>query len=527
MTPTGYLAVARSRMRDFAGLDGGSTFLWTRWLLLRAVGLVYVIIFAGVVTQAPVLIGPSGIAPVGEFLADQARLGPNAMGAFLRIPTLFWLGSGVGMVGGLGWAGLAAAIALVLNLWPRMALLACWGVFLSYVSPGQFYAATQPDQLMIEAALLCIPFAPPGLRPGLGAANPPRPIALFTLRWFLFRVMFEAGLAKFVLGGPLWRNLTAMDYMYESAPFPTVLGYHDFLLPHAFHVLEIALTFFVEIPAPILMIFGGRRWRWIAFVTWVLFHAGIEATNNFGWLNVAAIGMGLLLLDDRMLSDAARLLRLPRALRFAVPAAPPPAAPSPWRLWGLRLALGAHFCINPVFCALSDRDLSQAVPPSLARAVNDAVGGFRSCNGYLLFGNIATARTTIEFEGSNDGGETWRTYEFRYLPQRRDRIPPFIAPWYPRFEAILQNSTVLTRESPLFPATAAHLLRRDPAVLALFERDPFPGRPPSMVRMSVYRLWFTDLATHRRTGEYWHKEYKGQYMPLMFLDGHGEVVEAE
>ena len=114
-----------------------------------------------------------------------------------------------------------------------------------------------------------------------------------------------------------------------------------------------------------------------------------------------------------------------------------------------------------------------------------------------------------------------------YLPQRRDRICPFIAPWYPRFEAILQNSTVLTRQSPLFPAIAAHLLQRDPAVLALFDGNPFPGRPPAMVRMSVYRLWFADWEEHRRTGEFWHKEYKGDYAPLMLVNGRGEIMEAE
>jgi hypothetical protein len=515
------------RAGEFSGLGGGATFLWPRWLVLRAVGLVYVVIFAGILAQAQVLVGPGGIAPMGDFFEDQLRQGPGALEAFFRAPGLFWLGSGAGMVSALGWAGLVAAAALALNLWPRMALLVCWACFLSFVSPGQFFAATQPDQLMIEAALLCIPFAPAGLRPGLGAASPPRPIALFTVRFFLFRVMFEAGLAKFVFGGPLWRNLTAMDFMYQTAPFPTFLGYLDFQLPHVYHILEIALTFFVEIPAPLLAVFGGRRWRWIAFWTWVVFHAGIQVTNNFGWLNVAAIGLGILLLDDQMLAAAGRRLGV---LGTGGTGEPPPAAPpgpGPLRLWGLRVLLGAHLALALCFFGLADAGMAKRIPQAISRPANRWFGAFRSSNGYLLFGNLMTVRYGIEFEGSNDGGETWRTYDFRYLPQRVDRICPFIAPWYPRFEAILQNTTVVTRQSPLFPATAAHLLARDPAVLDLFGRNPFPGRPPTMIRMSIYRLSFTDFDRYRASGEFWRKEYRGDYLPMMVVNQRGEIQEAE
>ncbi len=524
MLPGVFASVWR-RIRDFSGI-GGSSHLWTRWIVLRAVGIVYCVVFAGVVAQARVLVGPRGLAPMGDFLQDQLAQGPGPLAAFLRAPGIFWINAGDGMIAFVGWLGLAAAAALVLNLWPRMALFTCWAAFLSFVSPGQFFAATQPDQLMIEVALLCIPFAPAGFRPGLGEASPPRPIALFAVRLLLFRVMFEAGIAKFVLGGALWRNLTAMDIMYQSAPFPTILGYYDFHLPHAYHVLEIALTFIVEIPAPLLAVFAGRRGRWIAFVTWTLFHVGIQLTNNFGWLNVASIGLGFLFLDDQMLADAARRLRIGRAARFL--ARPPVPAPvvRGWRLWGLRVMLGFQFALGLCFFLLADTDLARVVPGPVARAANGVFGAFRSSNGYLLFGNIMTSRYTVELEGSNDGGETWRTYDFRYMPQQEGRIPPFIAPWYPRFEAILQNTSVVTRASPLFPAVAAHLLRRDPDVVALFERDPFPGRPATMIRMSIYLMKFTDLDTHSRTGDFWTKEYRGDYMPVMYLDEHGAIVQA-
>jgi hypothetical protein len=133
-------------------------------------------------------------------------------------------------------------------------------------------------------------------------------------------------------------------------------------------------------------------------------------------------------------------------------------------------------------------------------------------------------RYGIEFDGSNDAGETWRTYEYWYQPQREDRICPFIAPWYPRFEATLQIEATRSTPSDLYRLVATHLLRRDPAVIALFRRDPFPDGPPTMIRMPAYRLTFTDAATRRRTGNFWRKEPEGDYLTMMYLNAQGQVI---
>ena len=77
---------------------------------------------------------------------------------------------------------------------------------------------------------------------------------LFTVRWLLFRVMFESGLVKLLTGDPNWRNLTAMEVMYETSPFPTILGYYAHHLPRVFQLAEIALTFAAELAAPLLAV---------------------------------------------------------------------------------------------------------------------------------------------------------------------------------------------------------------------------------------------------------------------------------
>ncbi|MCX6952855.1 MAG: lipase maturation factor family protein [Verrucomicrobia bacterium] len=524
--PVGVVGRVWWQFREFSAVGGDATFLWTRWIVLRAVGIVYISIFAGILAEGRALIAPNGIAQLAEFFDQARKTFPFMPEALIRAPSLFWLDTGTAMIGVLAWAGLIAAVALVLNLWPRMALFGCWLIFLSFASSWRSFSPAQLDNLMIEVALLCVPFAPAGWRPGLGLSSPPRPITVLMLRWLLFRVMFESGLVKLVSGDPHWRNLTAMETMYETSPFPTILGFLDHQMPQAYHLLEIALTFVAELVAPVVAVLGGRRGRWFAFVAWVMLQAGIQLTNNFGWLNAAAIGQGFMLLDDQMLAAAAEKLRLRRLASFLSTTAAGGAAgiPGPWPLYGLRLALCIHFYLTLFYfakaCGLPPGEI-----PRILAAPADLVREFRSVNGYYLYATFEPVRFQVEFAGSNDGGRTWRVYPYRHIPQRIDRICPFIAPWFYRFEATMEIEGWSGRKSPVFPAVAAHLLARNASVISLFERDPFPDRPPTMIRMRGYRMAFTDFETYRKTGNFWRREPDGEYLPMLALDERGQLAE--
>lgn len=498
-------------IRDFAGLgDGGATYLWPRWLLFRAIGGVFIFVFAGIISEGSALIGPRGIVPLGEFFPQLRGMFPGPLDAFIAAPSLFWISIDPAWITFLSWGGLAAAFALTLNLWPRLALFACWIVFLSFVATWRVFSPAQLDGLMLEVALVSLPFAPAGFRPGLGAASAPRPIALFMMRWLLFRVMFESGMVKLAAGDPHWRDFTAMEVMYETSPFPTVLAYWDHHLPHAWHLFEIGLTFAAELVAPVLAVLAGRRGRWFAFLTWTAFQIGIQLTNNFGWLNVASIGLGLVLLDDQML---ARI-----ALRWKIPALPAPSttaqrSAAPWRTFALHGALWTHFALSLVLLAKS---CGLPIAPALAAPVK-LFSEFRSVNEYSLYATFAPERYQVEFEGSNDAGRTWRTFPYRHIPQQPDQMTGFIAPWFARFEATLQISAWNGKKSALIPAVASHLLARNAEVMRLFRADPFPDRPPTIIRMRGYRLSFTAPDTQRRTGHYWRKEFAGDYQPALYL----------
>lgn len=523
---TGLLGGLWWEIKDFSGLNGTATYLWPRWLVLRAVGVVYLFVFGGILVEGQALIGPSGIAPLDEFFRQLSQLYPDTLRAMVNAPSLFWLNTSAGMVGFLSWAGFFSAIALVLNLWPRMALFACWLIFLSFASTWRVFSPAQLDNLMIEVALLCIPFAPAGYRPGLGADSPPRPIALFMVRWLLFRVMFESGLVKITAGDPHWRDFTAMEVMYETSPFPTILSYFDHHLPHAYHLFEIALTFTAELVAPLAAVFLGRRGRWFAFITWTVFQTGIQLTSNFGWLNTASIGLGFLLLDDQMIASAAAKFRLGKLAAFLAARATR-LAPQPlprWQRYGLRAALWTHFYLTLFFFAKACGVTPASVPQSIAWPVN-VFSEFRSANGYFLYARFKKERYQVEYEGTNDGGLTWRTYEYRYMPQKVDEICPFFAPWFARFEATVEIAGWSEEKARLIPVVATHLLARNPGVIRFFRNDPFTDRPATVIRMRGYRFTFTDLKTWRETGHFWKKEPAGDYLPALYIDAAGQPAE--
>jgi hypothetical protein len=520
-----FFKIAWSQMKEFAGTRGDATYLWPRWLVLRGVGIVYVLIFAGIISDAAGLIGPDGIIPVAQFSEVLAKLFPNPVLRFVRAPTLFLLGTDPRIIQVLGWAGFGAAVALFLNLWPRFALFACWAIFLSFVSVWQIFSPTIIDQLMIETALLCIAFAPSGFRPGLGAASPPRPIALFMMRWLLFRIMFASGLVKVFAGDSHWRDFTALDVMYETNPSPTILGYFDAHLPHWYHVFEILLTLTAEIVGPIVAVFGGRRGRWFALLFWVLLQGGIQLTGNFGWLNTAAIALGLLLLDDQMIATASERLGFRRLARWM--ASKNGTAIISRRSWSsvtVSVLLCIHFGLTLYFLGvLCAGKTVTGIPDAKSRPIEFLFRDFKSANAYLPFASFPAGKYEVEFAGSNDEGKTWRPFPFRYKPQREDRIGPFLAPRFARFDSAMQLA--LYTNSPIIVEVAKKLISRSPDVIRLFESDPFPDHRPHIIRIMVFKYSFTDLQTYRTTGRFWNKTYETDLPPPIYLDEFGRVVE--
>ncbi|HSU16969.1 lipase maturation factor family protein [Longimicrobium sp.] len=470
-------------------------YLWPRWIFLRGLGAIFFSAFFSLAFQIHGLIGPRGILPAGDYLHQVAQvLGPAER--FWYAPTLLWLGSGSAALTVLVAGGIVASLLLAANVCPRGMVAVCTVLFLSCVAALQDFSSYQSDGMLLEAGFISFFFAPRGVRPGLGAADPPSRLSLFMLRWEWFRIYFESGIVKLASGDPHWRDLTAMDEYYQNGPLPTWPGWYVQHFPHWYHAGTVILTLVVELVL-VWAVFAPRRFRIACFAVVTALQIGIIATANYAFLNYLVLLLGILLLDDAVLARA--------RLSVPVSASGPPRPRPVWRR-AEAVALGVAVYVTVAGFLLPFFG-GWGMPGAPVRLL----APFRIANSYGLFAVMTEARYEIEFQGSRDG-RTWVAYPFRYKPQDPRAAPGIYAPYQPRFEWNLWFASLGPwQQSSWVVAAQQRLIEGSPGVLRLFRRDPFGGRPPAMVRTVLYRYWFTDLETKRKTGMWWRRRQIGEF----------------
>src|SRR5262249_2834865 len=215
-----------------------------------------------------------------------------------------WISASDGFLHGLCAAGVAFSVLLVGGVAQRWSLLALWALYLSLVSVGDVFLQYQWDNLLLETAFFSIFLASPWLWPNRPVRS--SPVALWLLRWLLFRLMFLSGAVKLASGDAAWRNLSALRFHYWTQPLPTWTSYYANLLPDSVQVASAVAMFVIELVVP-LLIFGPRLARLFGGGTIAFFQVVIAATGNYGFFNLLALLLCLLLVDD-----AAALKILPR-----------------------------------------------------------------------------------------------------------------------------------------------------------------------------------------------------------------------
>jgi hypothetical protein len=518
------------------GRIGAKGHLNARWLFLRVLGLIYFSAFYSLVFQIRGLIGPQGILPASEYFAVVSRY--LGAGKFWYAPTLLWLTWSDKALMVLCWVGLAASILVIVNFWPRATLLICFVAYLSFIAAAQDFSSYQSDGMLLEAGFIAIFFAPGGFRPGRGSAAPPSRVSLFLLRWEWFRIYFESGVAKLASGDPQWRHLAAMDNYYQNGPLPTWIGWYVQQLPHWVHAGTAGATLLLELVI-VLGLFLPRRYKIICFWIVTPWEAAIILTANYTFLNYLVLALGVLLLDVLYLEPIRERFR--RKVPYAEPrpgsvevtgsgAERQTAIPSPRSGLGRGELLLAGFLLTWIFYSTTTQLIAMVAPRiPLPAAPVRALDPFRIANQYGLFAVMTMGRYEIEFQGSDDGGLTWKTYPFRYKPQDVREAPGIYAPYQPRFDWNLWFASLGGwRDYTFVPLTEERLLRGSPPVMMLFKADPFAGQPPpQIVRSVIWQYWFTDLATKRRTGDWWRRQMLGPYAPALERNTAGRIVAVD
>jgi hypothetical protein len=470
--------------------DQAAGYWYARALFKRALAGIYLAAFVCAANQFVPLLGEHGLLPVPRFLGEVR---------FSESPSVFFLIATDRAFLIAAWAGIALSLLALtgyVERWGSVGAGAVWAslwlLYLSFVNVGQTFYAFGWETLLLEAGFLTI-FA------GGRTAVPGRmSIALY--RWVLFRLMFGAGLIK-MRGDPCWRDLTCLDFYFETQPMPNPLSWYFHWLPSTVHhggvifnhIAELVVPFGYAAPQPVAAIAG---------LLTIVFQLTLIVSGNLSWLNWLTIVLAIPTLHDRWLSW----------LPFRQPALSP-AGPAGRTVQYALTAVVLFLSIAPVLNMLSPDQL-----------MNYSFEPLHLVNTYGAFGSITKVRGEIIVEGTDERDLTdrtsWREYEFRGKPGDPFRLPPQVAPYHLRLDWLMWFAAMSPpEEHPWFPQLLTKLLKGDRTALGLLRVNPFPDHPPRYVRARYYRYVFTTPEERRRTGRWWTRDLVGLYYPPVALRG--------
>ncbi len=460
-----------------------------RLLLERGIGCICFLAFLDAWSQYRPLLGERGLLPVRLFIQRVP---------FSEAPSLFYWFSRDGAFTAAAATGMVLSLLVVSGVASRttagamLTWLAIYLLYLSFVNVGQTFYGFGWESILLEACFFAIFLG--------GSRVVPQAIPLWLFRWLVFRIMFGAGLIK-MRGDSCWRDLTCLDYHYETQPMPNPLSWYFHWAPHWMsaggvlfnHFAELAVPFGLLLPQPIAGVAG---------ILTILFQLSIIVTGNLSWLNWLTLIMAFSTFDAGFLGGLFAAFK---------PAMHPPAPAVGWALWGLAAMVG-WLSVPVVVNMLSSRQV-----------MNTNFNSLHLVGTYGAFGSITRTRYEIILEGTADRVMTpasvWREYEFRAKPGDPRRRPPQIAPYHLRLDWLMWFAAMSDyQDYPWFVNLVAKLLQGDSAVLSLLQSNPFSQAAPHFVRARLYEYHFTTPAEHRESGAWWKRSLRGEYFPAVSLE---------
>jgi hypothetical protein len=465
--------------------DQLAPYWYSRFIFERGLALIYLIAFIAVVNQFIPLLGEHGLLPVPRFVQAVP---------FRESPSLFYLRATDGAFRAAGWLGVLLSILALTGLVQHRSALAAaflwgllWILYLSFVNVGQTFYGFGWESLLLEVGFFTI-FA------GAATTSPPT-ILNWIYRWTLFRLMFGAGLIK-IRGDSCWRDLTCLDYYFETQPIPNPLSWYFHWLPRPVLHGGVAFNHFVELVAP-FGYFLPQPVAGIAGLITIAFQLSLIVSGNLSWLNWLTIVLAFTTLDNRFLAwlpiSMPEIQPLPSGQRIAV--------------YGLGVIV-AFLSIAPTVNMLSPNQV-----------MNTSFNPLQIVNTYGAFGSITRERFEIAIEGTADEAvesATWREYQFKGKPGDPSRKPLQIAPYHLRIDWLMWFAAMGTaRDYEWFSPLILKLLEGDAPTIGLLAGNPFPDRPPRWIRARMYKYTFTTAAERQQSGRWWNREVVGDYFPAV------------
>lgn len=452
----------------------------TRFVLLRMLGVVYVVAFLVLLNQGIPLIGSEGLTPTDTYLQEYRSGQANLVEGILNKPSIFVLYYSDTFFQGLAWTGLGLAVLVSLGFSNVLLFGLLWILYLSFVHVGQIWYGYGWEMQLLETGFLAIFLASP-LDPRPFSSPPLVPI-VWLFRWLTFRIMLGSGLIK-LRGDACWWNLTCLNYHFETQPLPNPLSWYFHHLPDLILQSGVLFNHLVEVVLP-FAVFGPQLLRITAGGFMGLFQGILILSGNLSFLNWLTLVPILACFDDSVFR-----LFLPRILLERldewIDTARELSMTSRFKVLFIMLLVG-WLSINPVRNLIRDR-----------QRMNAGFEPFRIVNTYGAFGSIGKNRYELIFKGTRDPNPNentnWKTYEFKAKPGPVDETPPWVSPYHYRLDWQIWFAAMSEpRQHPWTINLVWQLLHNDPGILSLIETNPFPKEPPRYIKIDRYRYEFRD-----------------------------------
>jgi lipase maturation factor 1 len=451
----------------------------------KALGAIFFIAFLSLAVQFNGLYSSEGILPINSTLNYV-----NQTIDWIKLPHFFMTSADSYL-----WAMLAlamgASLSLILGFLPLISTVICWMSYVSFVNLGSVFMSFQWDVLLLEVAFFSAIAMPTCIKWTATSSYCPPKLFILLARVCCFRLLFFSGLVKLLSADPLWAKLTALNVHYFTQPLPHMLSWVANLLPSILDKLCVIIMFVIELVVPFLL-FAAYKIRKFAALSIIGLMIIIMLTGNYCFFNLLTIIVACLCFNDSILPVANK----PIAKMFY------------YNGTRFRVAILSFILIIAV-----STELVRFVRVPVMSSLLTKLQGFHIASTYGLFASMTTVRNELEIWASQDK-QNWKTYEFKYKPNKSTDKPKWVMPHQPRLDwqcwfvslrAYNPNSWILNLADRLF--------QNKNAVNKLFAKVPFE-RPPKYLVFVLRNYTFSTPSQLRKENKWWQVGEPLQYSPV-------------
>ncbi|NCF70168.1 MAG: lipase maturation factor family protein [Chlamydiales bacterium] len=528
------------KLADFFYSPHDSSYWLSRFIFLRFLGLVYFFAFFSLWWQFPGLLGENGILPASFYLHKLSQLPQfsSFTDAILELPSIFWLNSSDEFMLMVAKVGVIFSLLLLCGFANVFILFLLWIFYFSFIQVGQRFYSFGWDILLCETGFLALFICPLYQVNNFFKKSPPHILIIWLFRFLAFRIMLGAGLIKLNAQEECWKDLTCLDYHYETQPIPNPISWYLHQLPKDFQHFSVLVNHFIELIIPFFLI-GPRKLRIFGGICTIAFQFLLILSGNLSFLNWLTITTCLFCFDDRFYCH---LLSTNTKERFKLFLESfQRSRPAEAKLFTGRnfvaisfFTLSIYLAQYPIQNLLPQRGdvnfffqnyLGTSNPtPQLfpkRQLMNSSFNKMLIMNTYGAFGTVGKSRHEIIIYGTNEDRITkdtkWLEYEFKYKPGSLIRRPPVIAPYQPRLDWQIWFAAMgQYRNYPWFITLVAKLLENESVVLDLIAHNPFPESPPKFIKADLFLYEFTSW--NEESDHWWKRSKVGPYLPPISLE---------